>query len=74
MLEKLNRRKKDIMLKVKISFDSDMQTDTGSEVTLIPKYFLECIGKPTLRTSNLLFRQFDGSIIKTYGTLKVPWS
>ena len=32
--------KKDIILKVKINnFDSDMQMDTSSEVTLLPKNF-----------------------------------
>ena len=40
--------------------------DTGSEVTLIPKNFWECIGKPTLRKSSLQLCQFDGSFIKTF--------
>ena len=47
--KKLNRSK-NIILKVKINnFDLDMQMDTGSDVTLIPKNFWERIGKPTLR-------------------------
>ena len=53
---------------VKINnFDLDIQMDTGSEVTLIPKNFWERIGKPTLRKSSLLLRQFDGLVIKTLG-------
>ena len=41
--------------------------DTGSEVTLIPRNLWERIGKPILRKSSLLLRQFDGSVIKTLG-------
>ena len=44
-----------------------MQIDTGSEVTLIPINFWECIGKPTLQKSSLILYQFDGSVIKTFG-------
>ena len=40
IVEKIEQ-KKDIILKVKIrKFDLDMQMDTGSEVTLIPKKIL----------------------------------
>ena len=61
-------KKKDIIQKVKISnFDLDMQMDTGSEVTLIPRNFWKRIGKPTLRKSSLQLRQFNGSVIKTLG-------
>ena len=45
----------------------DMQMDTSSKVTLIPKTFWERIGKPTLRKSSLKLRQFDESVIKTLG-------
>ena len=45
----------------------DMQMDTCSEVTLIPKNFWECIRKPTLQKSKLLLHRFDGSVIKTLG-------
>ena len=41
--------------------------DTGSKVTLIPKYFWECIGKLTLRKSTSPLRQFDRLIIKALG-------
>ena len=41
--------------------------DTGNEVTLIPRNFWKHIGKPTLRKNSLLLRQFDGSVIKTFG-------
>ena len=44
-----------------------MQIDTGSEVTLIPRNFWECIGKPTLQKTSLLPCQFDGSVIKILG-------
>ena len=38
MLKKIEQKKKDIILKAKINnFYLDMQMDTGSEVTLIPK-------------------------------------
>ena len=68
--KKLNGRKKKILLKIKINnFDLDMQMDTGSEVTLIPKNFLECIGKPTLRKSCFQLRQFDGSVIENFRVL-----
>ena len=70
-LEKNGTKKKDIILKVKINnFDLDMQMDTGSEVTLTPRNFWERFGKPTLRKSSLLLRQFDGSVIKTLGYLE----
>ena len=37
-VEKIEQKKKDIILKVKINnFDLDMQMDTSSEVMLIPK-------------------------------------
>ena len=37
-VEKIEQKKKDIILKVKIdNFDLDIQMDTGSEVALIPK-------------------------------------
>ena len=49
-VEEIEQKKKDIMSKVKINnFDLDMQMDTGSEVTLIPRNFWEHIRKPTLR-------------------------
>ena len=58
--------KKDIIKKVKIkNFDLDMQMDTSSEAALIPKNFWEHIGKPISWKNNLLFCQFDGSVIKT---------
>ena len=39
-VEKIERKKKDIIIKVKVNnFDLDMQMDTGSEQTLIPKNF-----------------------------------
>ena len=64
-VEKIEQ-KKDIILKVKINnFDFDMQTDTGSEVTIIPRNFWERIGKLTLRKSSLQIRLFDGLVIKT---------
>ena len=44
--------------------------DTNSEVTRIPRNFWERIGKPTLRKSKLLLRQFNGSVIKTLGYLE----
>ena len=67
-LEKIEQKKKDIILKVRINnFDLDMQIDTGSEVTLMTRNFRERIGKPTLRKSSLLRHQFDGSVIKTLG-------
>ena len=66
--EKIEQKKEDIMSKVKVNnFDLDMQMDTGSEVTLIPRNFWECIGRPTLRKSSLLLCQFDRSGIKTLG-------
>ena len=50
-VEKIELKKKDILLKVKINnFDLDMQMYTSSEVRLIPKNFWEHIGKPTLTT------------------------
>ena len=53
MLKKIELKKKDILQKVKINnFNLDMQIDTGCEVTLIPKYSWERIGKPTLRLHN----------------------
>ena len=67
-VEKIEQKKKDIILKVKINnFDFDMQMDSDSEVRLIPRNFWKCIGKPTLRKSSLLLRQFDGSVIKILG-------
>ena len=63
--------KKDIILEVKIDdFDLDMQMD--SEVTLIIRKFWEPSGKPTFRKSKILFRQFDGSVIKTLGYFEGP--
>ena len=48
-VEKIEQKKKDIILKVKINnFDLDIQMDTSSEVMLIPRSFWERIGKPTL--------------------------
>ena len=65
--KKIEQKKKDIILKVKINnFDLDMQMDTGSEITVIPKNYWECIGKPTLQKSSLQLCQFDGSVIKTF--------
>ena len=67
-VEKIEQKEKDIILKVKINnFNLDMQMDTGSEVTLILRNFWERIGKPILWKSKLLLRQFDGSVIKTFG-------
>ena len=64
-VEKIKQKKKEIILKVKINnFDLDKQMDTGSEITLIPKKFWKCIGKPTLRKSSLQLCQFDGLAIK----------
>ena len=60
-VEKIKQKKKDN------NFDLDMQMDTRSEVTLIPGNFWEHIGKPTLRKSSLLIRQFDRSVIKILG-------
>ena len=66
-VEKIEK-KKDIILKVKINnFDMDTQIDTGSEVTLIPRNFWECIGKPTSWKSKWLLHHFDGSVIKILG-------
>ena len=60
-VEKLEQKKKYIILKVKInSFDLKMRIGTGSEVTLIPRKFWERTGKSTLRKSCLLPHQFDG--------------
>ena len=57
-----------MILKVKINtFNLDMQMDTSSEVRLIPKDLWEWIGEHILRKSSLQFRQFDGSVIKTFG-------
>ena len=40
VVEKIERKKKDIILKVKINnFDVDIQMDTNSEVTLIRKIY-----------------------------------
>ena len=65
---KIEQKKKDIILKVKINnFDLDIQRDTGCGVTLTPRNFWERIGKPALRNSKLLPRQFNGSVIKTLG-------
>ena len=65
-VEKIEQKNKDIILKIKINnFDLDMQMVTGSEVTLIPKNFWECFGKPTLRKSSLQLHQFDRAVIKT---------
>ena len=67
-VEKIEQKKKDIILKVKINnFNLDMQMDTGSEVMFIRRNFWECIGKPTLWKSSLLQRQFDGLVIKSLG-------
>ena len=74
-IEKIDQKKKGIILKVKTNtFHLDMPMDTGSEVTLIPRNFWERTGKPILRKSSLLLHQFEGSVKKTLGTLKVPWS
>jgi len=45
----------------------DMQVDTGSDVTLIPKNFWQHMGKPKLKRSYLKLRQFDGSYITALG-------
>ena len=46
-------KNKNIMLKVKINNSNlDMQMDTGSEVTLIPRNFWECIGKSTFERAS----------------------
>jgi len=45
----------------------DMQIDTGSEVTIIPKNFWESLGKPPLRKCSVKLKQFDGSTIKLLG-------
>ena len=42
--EKIEQKKKGIILKIKINFYLDMQMDTGSKVMLIPKKFWERIG------------------------------
>ena len=64
-VEKIEQKKKDILM-VKINnFYLDMQMDNGSEVTLTPRNFWEHIGKPTLRKCKLLLGQFHRSVIKT---------
>ena len=66
-VEKITEQK-NIILKVTINnFDLDIQMDTGSEAIIISINFWERFGKPTLRKSCLLLRQFDGSVIKTAG-------
>ena len=62
--KKSEQKKKDI-LKVKINLD--LQMDTGSELTLMPKNIWKHIGKQTLWKSQFLLHQFDGSVIKTLG-------
>ena len=63
-IEKIEQKKKDIILKVKINnFDLDMQMDTGSEVTLIPKIFWEHIGKK----ANFMKKQFATPPISRVG-------
>ena len=63
-------QKKDIIQKVKINnFYLDMQMDTSSKVTLIPRNFQERIGKPALQKSKLLLHQFDRSVRKNFWVL-----
>ena len=45
--KKFKKRKKKILYK-RLKSIMDMQMDTDSEVTLRPKIFWECVGKPTL--------------------------
>ena len=44
-VEKIEQKKKDIILKVKIN---NFDLDTVSKIMLIPRNFWECIGKPAL--------------------------
>ena len=69
-IEKIEQKKKDIILKVKIEqlrFGYAIGYRQGGNT--YTKKFLgtHCIGKPTLRKSSLLLRQFDGSVIKILG-------
>jgi len=47
--------------------DFQMQVDTGSEVTLIPRNFWNTMGQPRLKRCDLKLKQFDGSNIKLLG-------
>ena len=56
-VEKIEQKKKDIIVKVKINnFDLDMQMSTGSEVTLVPKRFLglELYERAVYNSANLM--------------------
>jgi len=50
--------------------DFDMQVDTGSEVTIIPRNFWLLLGKPRLKHCDLKLKQFDGSCIKLLGAFE----
>lgn len=50
-----------------LNLSVNMQIDTGSEVTIIPRNFWEEMGKPKLRKSLVKLKQFDGSTIKLLG-------
>ena len=45
----------------------EMQVNTGSEVTILPRNLWEKMGKPFLKKSNVQLRQFDDSIIAIMG-------
>ena len=47
-----------------------MKVDTGSDITLIPVNFWLDLGKPKHKKSTLQLKQFNGTIIKTIGTLE----
>ena len=47
-----------------------MKVDTGSDIILIPVNFWQDLGKPKLKKSILQLKQFNGTIIKTIGTLE----
>ncbi len=44
-----------------------MQLDTGSSTTIIPRNFGEELGKPSLAKTVIRLKQFDGSTIETKG-------
>ena len=47
-----------------------MQINTGSDMTLIPRLYTKKACKPTMRKSNLQWKQFDRTVIKVMGTFE----
>ncbi|PAA86570.1 hypothetical protein BOX15_Mlig030946g1 [Macrostomum lignano] len=50
-----------------------MQLDTGAEISLIPSNHWELLGRPPLRKTRRILRQFDGSIITCLGEFTATW-